>query len=195
MKHKVAISISAFLAMTAVSNPGMAETVDNYIAKQAQLDSLDHSIERYERLIKLGEAEYKLENIGKEGTASQQSRQTSRSNQPQRYFEPSTEGDVSNQTGSKERRESSKEEEKRRAARIAKETELNLMKDAEIVEVFRTNGLGSGYGAVLKVDGRAVEVEPGDKVSEWKIAKIGLGEITVKNQRYTDSVMVIKQIR
>ncbi|EAZ98156.1 hypothetical protein [Marinobacter sp. ELB17] len=191
MRVLVKTSVIMCFAFSVVGGSAQAESVEDYILKQTHLETLDHSIERYNRLITLSEAEFKLENVGKETVRTAPDQGAGKS----RFFAPSMQNQFSDETGGEKRRQLTAEEEQFEAERIAKEKELGLMGNATIVEVFRNNGSGSNYGAVLEVKGRSIQVQPGDLISKWKIAKIGLDEITVINERYNGATVHIKQIR
>lgn len=190
--------LSLMAASTLTVMPVQAETVTEYIKKQGELETLDHSIERYERMIKLKEAQFELDNVGTE-KASNAGRSAQPSSQQIQYFGPNGQpvhaGQNSPDTMMQERQRKTEEERQREQAQSNRRSEMAIAQNAKIVEVYRLNTPGETYGAVLNVNGGLTEVKTGDTVSNWKVTRISLTEITLENQKYPGAVRVIKNIR
>lgn len=192
-----------FAAMVMVTVAGQhtahAETVTDYITKKNELESMDHRLERYDRLIKLKEAEVKLDGAGQVAPAAP--RAAAPSTQVQ-YFSPNGEpldaaGGPPDMDGDElsKRQRLSQEEEARQARERERNAELNMLNNAKIVEVFRNDGPGSSYGAVLDIGGGKTEVQAGDSISNWKVTRVSLEQITLTNTKYDGAVRHIKHYR
>jgi hypothetical protein len=174
--------------------PAQAETVEDYIEHNNEIRSLDQSIERYERLVIIAEAQKKLIEINNPKPKKKPADQ-GLPGDPVRYFSPGPEGEFDDFQSNQPQQQLTEEEQAEADRAAARSKELGLMNDAHIVEVFRSNGEGSSYGAVISADGNARAIEPGDMVSHWKVKKISLDLITLENQKYANATVNLKQIR
>ncbi len=191
--------LSLMAASTLAATQAQAETVTEYIKKQGELETLDHTIERYERMIKVKEAQFELDNVGTEKASSGGGSSAQPSNQQIQYFGPNGQpiqaGQGAPDAMMQERQRQTEEERQREQAQSARRSEMAIAQNAKMVEVFRLNTPGETYGAVLDINGGLTEVKTGDTVSNWKITRISLTEITLENQQYPGAVRVIKNIR
>lgn len=178
-----------------------AQTVSDYIEKQASLERLDHSIERYERLVKIKEAQEALNASGKSSQRSGNSKDGASGSGSVQYFTPSPQSGSATTPGAIDdaalaaKQRLSQEEREQKARDQQRLAELGLLNSAQILEVFRNDGPGSAYGAVLEIKGGRTEVQPGDTISHWKVTQVSLDQITLKNEKYDGVVRHIKQSR
>lgn len=184
------LTLLSLMAATVIgAGSAQAETVTEYITKQSELETLDFTIERYDRLIKLKEAQIELENVGVEKESDSNAGNPQMGGQAQ-YFVPGMPG--GNQV---EGKRLTAEEQAKKDREEALNREMAIAQNAKLVEVFRMNTPGDSYGAVLEVNGGLTEASTGDMISHWKVSRISLSEIVLENQRYPGAVRVIKQIR
>ncbi|WP_273208956.1 hypothetical protein [Marinobacter subterrani] len=183
------------LALSAAFTASVAHatTVSDFIEKQQSLNQLDYQIERFERLVKLKETKHKLATVGQEDAG----KGASREQVPQietRYFMPpgANPGALDPVLAAQEQKTEAELKRERRQQERA--SELSMLNDARILEVFRKEGRGSEYAAVLKLKDQKVQVTPGDMLSNWKVVRIGLSEVVLRNQKYKGAVRHLKQI-
>jgi len=184
--------------LTTTQGVVQAETMSEYIENQKELESLDFTIERMDRLVQVKEKQYELETVGQPKQNDQAARAQGQGMQmTSQMFRPAyTSGDdAAMESQSRARDEISEEKQKRQEAEQARLKEINLISEATIVEVFRSRDRNNEYGAVVEIDGTNREVFPGDMISHWKISQVTLNEITATNEKYDGIVRHIKQLR
>lgn len=194
MKITPKLSFTMCILAGSVGGHAHAETVENYIQHNHNMRTLDQSIERYDRLVKIAEAQQKLIEINNPDSKQPSADQNSIS-ESARYFVPGSNGELENGQSSTPQNRLTEDEQAEADRVAARSQELGLMDNARIVEVFRNNGMGSSYGAVINTNGNARQIQPGDMVSQWKVERISLDLITLQNQKYDDAVVNLKQIR
>lgn len=188
-------TLTAVALMAAMQGAAHAESVSGYIEKQKDLESLDHTMARMERLVNIKKARSDLESVDTQNSNADRPKTESKNYNYSNGEADSAEAVAKAQKQKRAEQEKMEAERKKEEAERARKKEIGLITSAEIVEVFRDNAQGGAYGAVIDLGGAKQEVYPGTKISSWTITRITLDEITAKSGDLGGVVRRIKQLR